>query len=385
MDSIVSKIRNFQASKNCTLLGIGPMSKNCVDATIELSSEYNVPLFLIPSRRQIETESIGSGYSNNWTTEAFSEYVKQRDIRKNIILARDHGGPWQNSDDAKKQLSLRDAMISTKKSYEQDIEAGFQFIHIAPSEDISSIPSTDQILKRIFELYEFCYNLAIKKDKEINFEISVGKDSDASHSIEELEYLFTQINNFCDENKFKKPTFFAIRIGTEVKEDRNAGDFEDIVHLDPLSPKRKQISDIIDLCNQNNFMMKHHNTDYLSDDALGLHPKLGIHAANVAPEFGIIESKALIQLLNDKELNSELDNFISLAYNSKKWEKWLVPNSSLTKNQKAIVAGHYVFSTSEFFEIKNRITQKLNLDLDDYLKNSIKQGIKRYMKLFNLI
>ena len=36
--------------------------------------------------------------------------------------------------------------------------------------------------------------------------------------------------------------------------------------------------------------IKQHNTDYLSNDTLKWLPRLGIHAVNVAPEFGFIES-----------------------------------------------------------------------------------------------
>ena len=39
---------------------------------------------------------------------------------------------------------------------------------------------------------------------------------------------------------------------------------------------------MIDICNKYNVLMKEHNTDYLSNEALSWHPRLGIHAANVA-------------------------------------------------------------------------------------------------------
>ena len=64
--------------KKTTLLAVGPMSKNCVDATIELSNRYNTPIMLIASRRQIDSKDFGGGYVNNWTTETFSSYVKKR-------------------------------------------------------------------------------------------------------------------------------------------------------------------------------------------------------------------------------------------------------------------------------------------------------------------
>ena len=63
------KLKNFIRKKKCTLLGVGPMSTNCVDASIELANYYNLPLFLIASRRQVDSKEFGGGYVNNWTTK----------------------------------------------------------------------------------------------------------------------------------------------------------------------------------------------------------------------------------------------------------------------------------------------------------------------------
>ena len=44
---------------------------------INISEEYNTPIQLIASRRQIDSE-IHGGYVNNWSTEEFSNYVKKK-------------------------------------------------------------------------------------------------------------------------------------------------------------------------------------------------------------------------------------------------------------------------------------------------------------------
>ena len=70
----MTKIHNlFQKykDKKVTHLGIGPMSKNCIDAAIEISNENDIPLMLIASRRQIDCKELGGGYVNNWSTEEF--------------------------------------------------------------------------------------------------------------------------------------------------------------------------------------------------------------------------------------------------------------------------------------------------------------------------
>jgi len=375
------------AKQGSTLLGIGPMSKNCVDATIELSNQYDVPLFLIASRRQIEASQLGGGYTNNWSTEEFANYVRNNDKKGNVILARDHGGPWQNSSDVEKKFDLNKAMDSAKKSYETDIESGFQFIHIDPSEDIFSSLTIDKIFERVFELYEFCYEIAKKKNKQIFFEVSVGKDSDNPHTFEEVEYIFSKLTNFCKQNNYPYPFFLAIRIGTHVMEARNIGDFESLIKTENHSVRRILISKVIDLCNQHKIMMKHHNTDYLSDEALTLHPKLGIHSANVAPEFGVIETRSFLNLLEKNGLNSEVEQFIDIAYNSMKWKKWMLSNNNLEKKEKAIIAGHYVFSNPEFLELKRIVQTKLTKieNIDDHLKKDVKRGILRYLARFNLI
>ena len=92
---IGQRFQNLIKKRRCTLLGVGPMSINCVDAAIELANENEIPILMIASRRQIDSEEFGGGYVNNWTTEDFARYVLDKDKKGKILLARDHGGPWQ--------------------------------------------------------------------------------------------------------------------------------------------------------------------------------------------------------------------------------------------------------------------------------------------------
>ena len=116
-----------------TLLGVGPMSLNVVDASIELSNKFNFPLMMIASRRQIDSKDFGGGYVNKWDTELFSKYIKKKIKKKNIILCRDHGGPWQNDLEIKNRLNVKNAMKSAKLSYMEDIKNNFKIIHIDTS------------------------------------------------------------------------------------------------------------------------------------------------------------------------------------------------------------------------------------------------------------
>ena len=385
---ILEKLKRFMDSRRCTLLGVGPMSKNCVDATIELSNDYEIPLMLIASRRQIEAEEFGGGYVNNWSTERFAEYVLENDRKGKIILARDHGGPWQSNFEKEQKLSLRNAMKSAKKSFRIDIESGFEMIHIDPSIDIYGELSVDETLLRLFELYEFCWSVAEQEKRKIVFEIGTEEQSGSNSGQFDSEYVVSETNKFCKKNNLPVPTFVVIQTGTKVMETKNIGTLDNPFRIQGELPAEIQIPKILDMCNKYNIFLKQHNTDYLSDEALAWHPKLGIHSANVAPEFGVAETLAFIEILKKYKLNGLIEKFVKLSFESKKWDKWMLPESKAGEMEKAVIAGHYVFSDPEFVDIKSHAKtelQKHNIDLDEYLKSKVKKSIMRYLINFRLV
>lgn len=381
---IQQRLKNYRKNRNCTLLGVGPMSKNCIDAAIELANEYCTPLMLIASRRQIDSEQFGGGYVENWTTEQFADYVIYKDTQKNIILARDHGGPWQNELEISNKLNLNDAMQSAKESYRADIDAGFQMLHIDPSVDIHANPNIDQVLERVYELYEFCWTYSQQKKQDVIFEIGTEEQNGSNNTQEELEYTLECMRKFCKSNKLPYPSFIVIQAGTKVMEMRNVGSFDSPIRVANELPPEIQIPKMISICNHYRIFMKEHNADYLSTDSLKWQPRLGIHAANIAPEFGVAESKAFIDLMENSNQNILLEEFLRISYDSKKWEKWMINATSASDKDRAIISGHYIFSTAECLELKNQARFHIK-DLDTQLKNKVKESIFRYMKAFNLV
>jgi len=375
-------------AKRCTLLGVGPMSVNCVNATIELANDYDVLLMLIASRSQIDTQKFGGGYVNNWATEKFADYVIERDKKGKIILARDHGGPWQNPQEIGENLSLRHAMESAKASYAADIEAGFQILHIDPSVDIHGQPNPDEVLERIFELYEFCWAYAQRLGREVLFEIGTEEQTGSTNKHEELDYTLNAMQEFCKRNKMNYPLFVVMQTGTRVMETRNVGSFDLPIRVAKEIPPEIQIPKMVEMCKRFGIFMKAHNTDYLSDDALKWYPRLGIHAANVAPEFGIAETKALVSLLEKTELTALADQFLQISYDSEKWKKWMIKDTKATDRDKSIIAGHYVFAKPECVELINEASMKLKgkgIDMNKHLKEQVKASILRYLQKFRLI
>jgi hypothetical protein len=280
-------------------------------------------------------------------------------------------------------MSLKDAMQSAKDSYRADIDAGFHMLHIDPSVDPHSQPDINQILERVYELYDFCWSYAQQKNQDIIFEIGTEEQSGSNNSKEELEFTLKSMKNFCNTNKMPFPLFVVIQAGTRVMETENVGSFESPVRIKNELPPEIQIPQMIDICNKHGIFMKEHNTDYLSTESLKWQPRLGIHAANIAPEFGVAETKAFISILKEKGHIDLLDEFLKLSYESNKWKKWMLKDSNADDTKKAIIAGHYIFSSEEFISLKVEASKRIN-NLDQFLKNNVKESIYRYLKAFNL-
>lgn len=385
---IHQRLQAFLQKRHCTLLGVGPMSLNCIDATIELANEYEVPLMMIASRRQIDSEEFGGGYVNNWTTEDFARYVTDKDKKGKILLARDHGGPWQSIMEKEAKLGLRRAMDSAKSSYRADIAAGFQVLHIDPSVDIHGSPDVDEVLDRVFDLYEFCWSQAQQAAQEVIFEVGTEEQSGSTNSQEELDYTLNAIKKFCMKNRIPQPTFVVIQCGTRVMEMRNVGSFDSPIRIANEIPAEIQLPKMIEICNRHGIFMKEHNTDYLSDEGLQWHPRLGIHAANVAPEFGVAETKALVHVLESHGLTGHAERFLKIAYDSNKWDKWMLDNTSATDRDRALISGHYVFSNPEVRELKmeaSKLLERKAIHLEEHLKQQVKQSILRYLHNFRLV
>ena len=371
----------------CTLLGVGPMSRSCVEAAIEVANVHDVPLMLIASRRQIDARELGGGYVENWSTEELAAFVHQRDKRGHIFLSRDHGGPWQGNHEPTAEMSLHDAMARAKTSFEADIAAGFSVIHIDPSLGAAEVTSAD-VVWRVAELYDFCWTAARRAGRDIVFEIGTEEQSATSGSLDELDAMLDQVRDVCDRGGLPLPVFVVAQTGTKVVERRNVGSMASPYRVDGELPAEIHVPKLIRLLNRHGVHLKQHNTDFLSDDVLAWIPRLGVHSANVAPEFGQVETLAIVDTARDKGLGDLADRFLAVALESGKWHKWVLPESQMTEFDRAVIAGHYVFATPTGREAIAAIESglaKRGVDLGERRRTAVRGAIERYMRNFRLI
>jgi hypothetical protein len=378
------RIRHQVRQRRCTLLGVGVVSQTTVDVTIELANRHAVDLMLIASRSQVDMDAAGGGYVCGWNASRLADYVRLHDHDGHILLCRDHGGPWQNSRELAKRLTPAEAMGAAKQSYLEDIEAGFQVLHLDPSVSPDGPPSQAEALSRLKDLYRFCVDAADRAGRPIAFEVGTEEQDDCAHSVTQLLAMLEDVMAFCGREKLPRPTFVVAQTGTKVMETGNVGQLES--YLSGEGGKRP-ISDLIARLGRLGVFLKQHNTDYLPQALLAEHPMLGVQAANVAPEFGVTETRALIEALEDAGLRSYRDRFLELALRSGKWSKWMLPGTTATDRDRAEIAGHYVFSQPEFIELKaamGRDLQARGVDLQAILHAKVRAAVERYMAAFRL-
>ena len=130
---------------------------------------------------------------------------------------------------------------------------------------------------------------------DIGFEIGTEEQSSSINSFEEFEYSLSKITKFCTKiNSY--PNFCSCSNRYQGIRDENIGSFESQLEL-KMKYLQKYNFQVLELYEKFNVLMKEHYADYLSNESLYWHPKLGIPAANVAPEFGVTESITFLKLL----------------------------------------------------------------------------------------
>lgn len=367
-----------RAHGSCTLLGIGPMSKNCVDTIIDISNKLLIPILVIASRRQIECAQFGGGYVNGWTTEEFARYVHEQDINGCAILCRDHGGPWQAPFEVDQGFELQQAMDSAKESYRIDILSDFKILQLDPSIDPTGQPDSDELLRRLFELWDFCVETAKSHGKDVYFEVGTEELNGLPHDLEEFEGFLKSVRQFCEERGYDLPVFVLGQTGTLLKEMKNIGTFQDDGFSSNSLRPEIHIPQLARICETYGFMLKEHNGDYLSSGALRQHPDFGIHAINIAPQFGVAETTSILKVCDQLGLGSAKKQFLSLALGSNKWVKWMEEGSTAGDYEKSVIAGHYVFNHPEFQNLKSEIQTKAKLagmDLDAVIQEDLRNLI----------
>jgi len=344
------------------LVGVGPMSQNCIEAIYSYSHDHACVIELIASRRQIEARKFGGGYVNNWSTEEFGahlEKMKAKYPKSIVVVCRDHGGPWQGYNE--EGLPFQEAMSRAKESFEADILAGFDLLHIDPSIDGDGNFELSRSITAACELLSHCSKFAAAHKRKILFEIGTEENVGKATSSEVFEHGLKHIMVYCRQEKIEPPLFVVGQTGSLVKEMRQVGNF----HLGGTKT-------LVATASKYGVFLKEHNADYLSEYQLLQRDWARVPAINVAPEFGVIESRLFVDMCMSKGRYDLVERFIALSIASGKWKKWLVDKSKTSDYDIGMISGHYVFATPKFAEMKREIGEA---EFDKAAKKAIYQRI----------
>jgi tagatose-1,6-bisphosphate aldolase non-catalytic subunit AgaZ/GatZ len=324
------------------------MSRNVVDAAIRLAYRHRRTVMIIASRSQVEWEKFGCGYVEGWSTEKFINYIRSRDPAGLIQICRDHGGPWQHPAETSGKFDEAQVMSRSLESLLHDIRHGADIIHIDTSREADGPASFEQAINRLVNLYGECEEFARMHSKRVQFEVGLEQQSDAVDDPKEFRTKLKHILEGLARESLRLPTFVVGQTGTKVVGTENRGQLVS----DP-SAVGAEINQLAQICWEHGLALKAHNADYLPSHAMSHLMINGVDAVNIAPEYGVAETRAFLALLEELELTRLRDEFLALAYDSGSWRKWF-DGEDTTDLQRSIVAGHYVFATDTFRDIKRQ-------------------------------
>lgn len=404
--TVVESLLTLQESgDSATLLGIGPMSKNCVQAALELSKEDDYPIMFIASRNQVDLDDLGGGYVNGWNQFTFAQAVKE--VADEIgydnlyYLCRDHGGPWQRDKERNDHLPTEQAMQLGKQSYVGDIEAGFDLLMIDPTKDpfeVGKIIPLDTVLTRTVDLIEFCEQERKARNlPEIGYEVGTEETNGGLTSTETYETFILRLRDKLKKRNLPMPTFIVGQTGTLTRKTEQVGTFN-FNNAYSLAKMAKQYG----------VGLKEHNGDYLDDVTLLEHIPSQITATNVAPQYGTEETRAYLNLADVearlatygliKQPSSIRQVLLEEAVRCERWRKWMVGDQKyLTLEEIAAderlsaeildIAGHYTYNydsvKTEIDKLYTHLAQN-NIDGKRYVIDCIKRPIRDYAECYNL-
>lgn len=384
-----------------TMLGIGPMSETLIKATLELAGEKRFPVMLIASRNQVDSDEFGAGYVCGWSQKRFAEAVNriagEIGFDGLVYLCRDHGGPWQRDEERRAKLPVEEAMDIARRSYMQDMRDGFDLLHIDPTKDpfCEGVVPLELVLEHTVELMECLENFRKKEGlPEIAYEVGTEETNGGLTSNDAFEGFIKRLLARLDEKKIIHPVFVVGQTGTLTRLTENVGHYD-----------TETAGALTALADKYGIGIKEHNGDYLRDAILMEHPVLGVDATNVAPEFGVAETRAYLELAHVEkkvcaaDACSDLENAMQKqAVLSERWRKWMVgdkqtiPVEEILRDEELTalitdICGHYTYEDAKVKAELAKMEKNLSaagICMQDYVIRQLKESIDRYAYNFGM-
>ncbi len=394
VDLLLEKLKDMSQRKKegSTLFAVCPNSENVLKAALRAAKRAHAPIKFAATLNQVD---IDRGYTG-WTQYDLVRKIKEQSYSIGysgpIIVAVDHGGPWVKDIQIIEKWNLDKSMSWIKKSFEAALLAGYDLLHIDPTVDIfSGQIKIETVVERTIELISHVEKFRkSKKIKPISYEVGTeevhGGLADMAIFKKFLELLKDGLQKIGLD--YAWPSFIVGKVGTDLHTST----------FDPAVAKK-----IVEIAKDYNSYIKGHYTDFVSNPED--YPKSGMGAANVGPEFTILEYDGLKELcaIEDKLYKEDKigcrSNFKEIlekaVLDSNRWKKWLKNDEkdlrSLSNERKEWVVKtscRYVWALPEVRCAQNKLYRNLELngiDAENWVIMKIEESMDKYFRAFNLI
>lgn len=394
IEFILKKLESLSQkdSKNYTLFAVCPNSLNVLAAAIRAAKRANAPILFAATLNQVDIDGGYTNWSQNDLIRIIQEQSYKIGYKGPTIACVDHGGPWVKDIQRIERWDLKKSMNWIKKSFEASILAGFDLIHVDSTVDLFNQNITiETVVERTIELIDHSESFRKKQGgPPISYEVGT----------EEVRGGLANLNTF---NKFLKllkqglkekglediwPIFIVAKVGTDL----HTSEFDYQI--------AKKVSSI---AREYGSYIKGHYTDFVSNPQD--YPLAGVGAANVGPEFTVVEYEAL-QELENIEMDLYKKGRVAIASNlskkikkavldSERWKKWLLPGEkdfdSLAPSRKDWIlktSSRYIWAEPEVSCAQHQLHKNLEangIDSTEWVLSAIEAVMDKYFREFNLI
>jgi D-tagatose-1,6-bisphosphate aldolase subunit GatZ/KbaZ-like len=265
---------------------VGAASRRVIEEAAKLQVEA-----IVASRSQVD---VGGGYTG-LDQEELVRVVEDLSGGWTQVV-RDHGGPSATFADA------RDALRSAIDSFDEDVAAGFDRLHI----DVCNVPRALQsdTLAALLRRYRG------------KIQVEIGGERDEQAWTDQLVELSLECG--------VTPQYVVVDAGGHIWADRQCGFWRAADVVDKITTRLADVGT----------GTKCHNADWT--DAWRDYDGV-VDAVNIAPEFGLVETQAWMQFLPPADTHVLLKR----AYDSEAWRRWFDGENEGTWVERAMCAFRY--------------------------------------------
>ena len=393
--------RNQEIAKttgiNRTILAACPNSQSVLKAALRAAKRANAPIKFATTLNQVDREGGYTGLTPEQFVKTIYQEARSINLKSPVIIAIDHGGPWLKDQHRLQNLSVDEAMLEVKKSFESAIDAGYDLIHVDPTIDITLDPGDiidiKVVVDRTVELIKHCEAYRTKKNlPRIAYEVGT---EEVHGGLVDLS-VFNQFFDLLKEGLSKEgladtwPCFVVGKVGTDL-------------HTTEFDPE--VANTIVKIAATYGSVIKGHYSDNVTNPEA--YPASGMGGANVGPEYTEREYESLMELIAlERQLfeegkvpkQSHLKEMLWQAVIvSNRWKKWLSKDentedfyaNSPSRQEWLVKTGcRYIWEEPEVSVARNLLYSNLqhnDIRAEEIVLSHIEKAMDKYYNKFNLI